>query len=73
MSKRLRLEARLRYCNALGTLIVKAMSLSYIDTVSGVVFVPRSQRSVSKKASRGWTRLQNLPTGSEQSLRGVRV
>lgn len=29
----------LMYCNALGKLIVKAMSLSYIETVAGVVFV----------------------------------
>ena len=41
------MEARLRYCNALGTLIVKAMSLSYIDTVSGVVFAARTHRFLS--------------------------
>ena len=29
----------LMYCNALGKLIVKAISLSFIETVSGVVFV----------------------------------
>ena len=33
----------LMYCNALGKLLMKAMSLSYIETVSAVVFVTLKQ------------------------------
>lgn len=35
----------LMYCNALGKLIVKAMSLSYIETVAGVVFAGLSSKA----------------------------
>lgn len=44
----------LMYCNALGKLLVKAMSLSYIETVSAVVFVGLSSKAFQLEVNKSF-------------------